>query len=355
MGQREKRTIKKALIFLLVAAVICLFFIFALRWVLPFVIAFLIASAIDPSVRFITRRLHVKRGFACFVCIMAAIVVIGGITAAIVWRAVYELGELIRRMPELISVFSDEIGMLRDKLLGTFSAMPEQMRGFVYSQLENLTGSASKWAAELTQKLLGAMSKVASALPEYTLGVVTCVVGTFFISVRYEGIKAFIKRQIPDRYHAHASSLRSAAAVTFGKWLRAQTILVLITFCELAVAFCVLKVEYAIMLAMVIAVIDALPVLGTGIVLLPWAAISMLCGRFAFGTGLLITYAVIVVVRNCVEPKLVSAQLGLDPIVTLIAIYTGFKIAGVAGMILFPIGVLVIKQLNDGGYIKLWR
>ena len=355
MTEAGKQKLKTGLLLLLGAAAVWLFLAYVLKWVLPFVIALLIAGLLNPAIGALERRLRVRRGFAAFVCIFAALLLLGAAVGAVVWRVIFEIQELIRRMPELLTGFSRTLGTLGDKLMGVLERAPESVQRFLAQQLESAARSGSQWAMTLTERLLGWLSRTAGALPSVMLGVVTTVLATFFTAVSYERIRDFCKRQIPRSFHGHVSRLRAAALVTFGKWLKAQLLLMLITFCELAVAFCVLRVQYAVVLALVIALLDALPVLGTGMILVPWAAVKLLDGAYAFGAGLLVTYAVVVVVHNCVEPKLVSAQLGLDPLVTLASIYVGFRAAGVAGMILFPVGAVAVRQLHRAGYIRLWR
>ena len=127
------------------------------------------------------------------------------------------------------------------------------------------------------------------------------------------------------------------------------------TFCQLLAGLLLIRQEYALLLAALIALIDALPVFGTGTVLVPWAAAVCLLGNVPKGIALLALFAVISVVRSVLEPKLVAAQAGLPPLASLAAMYVGFCAMGVAGMVLAPVLLLLVKQLHDGGYIRLWR
>jgi predicted PurR-regulated permease PerM len=120
-------------------------------------------------------------------------------------------------------------------------------------------------------------------------------------------------------------------------------------------AFLILRVKFAVVLAFVVAIIDLLPLLGVGTILIPWAVISFASGDYSRGVFLIVTYGVIAVVRNIVEPKLIAGQIGLPPIATLLAMYVGFCAIGVLGMALFPIGLIMLKHLNDRGYVKLWK
>ena len=152
-----------------------------------------------------------------------------------------------------------------------------------------------------------------------------------------------------------ARGVKASVFATLGKWLKAECILLAVTFCQLLVGLLLIRQEYALLLAALIALIDALPVFGTGTVLAPWAAVECLLGNVPKGAALLALFAVISVVRSVLEPKLVAAQAGLPPLASLAAMYVGFCAAGVAGMVLAPVLLLLVKQLRDGGYIRLWR
>ena len=137
-----------------------------------------------------------------------------------------------------------------------------------------------------------------------------------------------------------------------GKWCKAQCILLGVTFCELLAGLLLMRQGYALLLAALIAVIDALPVFGTGTVLVPWGALCLLTGNVPKGLGLLALYGVISLVRSVLEPKIMAAQVDLSP---LAAMYVGFCAFGVAGMVLCPMALLCVKQLHDSGWLRLWK
>ena len=142
---------------------------------------------------------------------------------------------------------------------------------------------------------------------------------------------------------------------------KAYVLIMFVTFIEVSVGLTVLKIlklyssSYIMVIAAGTAVVDILPIFGTGTVMIPWAAYSLITGDFGFGIGLIVIYIVISVVRQIIEPKLVAGQLGLSPIVTIIALYLGLKVFGVLGMFVTPILVIMLKLLNDEGIIHLWK
>jgi predicted PurR-regulated permease PerM len=142
---------------------------------------------------------------------------------------------------------------------------------------------------------------------------------------------------------------------TFGKWLRAQAILMGLTFAETAVGLAVAGVEYFLLLALVVAFVDALPVLGSGTVLLPWGIVTLFTGNPAKGVLIILTFLIVSLVRGLTEPRLVGKQIGLHPLATVASMYIGFKAIGIWGLLLFPIAVIMLKQLQEWDYIRIWK
>jgi sporulation integral membrane protein YtvI len=355
MQKTAGKYLKMILLAALCGAAVWLLLKYVLKWLAPFIIAYAAAWAMQPAVNWMTVHLRVKKAFACTVCSLALLSVLGGTIFLVVWRAVYEASELVSSMPEIIQKMSNTALEFKDRIFVIFSRAPEELNQFLSSQIAGASEKILAWASLLTEKIISAMSAMAAAVPGCIVCIVTTVISIFFFSSRYVQVRDFIKRQLPQKYHGTVSGIKNAAFSALGKWFKAQLLLSAVTFCELSVGFCILKIPWAVLLALLIALIDALPVLGTGIILVPWACVTMLSGNFQMALGLLIIYAVVVIVHNCLEPKLVSTQLGTNPIATLMAMYIGYKTVGVGGMIVFPMVFVIIKQLNDGGYLRLWK
>ena len=145
------------------------------------------------------------------------------------------------------------------------------------------------------------------------------------------------------------------ARTMVGRILRVYLLLMCITFVELFIGFKILRVDMAFFYAFLTAIVDILPVLGTGTVLIPWGIIACILGNMGMGVGILILYVIITAVRQFLEPKIIGQQVGLHPIVTLICIFAGGKFMGILGIFLFPIMATVLKKMNDEGTIHLWK
>lgn len=340
-----------------VIIILCIWLIFkyALPWLMPFVVAFLISRLIEPVVRALTERVHFKRGIAsalCTILVFAALIALGSV---IVGRIVYELSALIRDLPSLISDFSKLFTKLGEKINVYIQSAPQEVREYLVGAIDGIRGKAEEIPGLLSAKLPGIVSGLVSGVPKLLIFVFTCAVSVFFISSGYSSFAGFIMRQIPENGQAIARQLKTDLYSTFGKWLKAQLVLSAVTFGELCVSFLILRINFAVLLALLVAVLDALPLIGVGTILMPWSLICLATGEYRTSIILAVTYVIVVIVRNVLEPKVIGKQLGLAPIATLVCIYIGFKAMGFFGMILLPIALIMVKQLNDKGYLKLWK
>ena len=200
--------------------------------------------------------------------------------------------------------------------------------------------------------LSGLVVKTASVLPQGFLFLFTTLLATYFASAGLPELRGALKQKLPAAWGPRLGAGRDQLKRVLGGWLKAQGLLMLITFGELAAGFLVLRVDLALLLAAVVALVDALPVFGTGTVLLPWAVFAFLGGDRWLALGLLILYGVITLVRNVLEPRLVGEKLGLHPLLALAAMYVGFQAFGVAGMILVPLLAVLAKGLWDCGVFR---
>ena len=328
----------------------------AVRWLLPWTAPFLLAGAaaalLEPAVAGLCRR-GVPRALAALLCLLGALSAASALLWLLLRRALLELGELIDRTPELVRTLGDALERWDSALQGFLSRAPESVGSWLERALAGTEESLLRAPGELSQRALRLLSSMAAAAPTALLFTVTALIGTYFISVGYPELLHRAARLLPDRFLYRARLLRRELRRTLGRWLRAQGILLGVTFGTLAAAFTLLRVDYALLLALVTALIDALPVLGTGTVLLPWAAWEMLRGNVPLGVGLALAYAAVTVIHQSIQAKLLGDQLGLHPLLTLAAIWLGFRVWGVAGMLLFPLLAVCAKQTLAGVRIRL--
>ncbi len=372
----EKR--KARLINILYFALFIALFYFAFKWLmpllLPFIFAFGFASLINRPVSVIQKRLPMKRSLLCVLFVLLTVVLV----ASVFFLLGMELFERLRGFYDYIVYQIQNISLIVNDLklwiLDITAFLPESVRGVLHENVtvffdniikngfDNISIDTSRidWTALLSkggQMLTGTVGKI----PSFLIALIVFIISTVFIAADYDTIKKFFVRQfsshnlnrIINGWHLGVSSLK--------KMIKAYCLIILITTFELTVGFYILKFigifenPYIIFIAFGIAIIDIIPVLGTGTVLIPWAVISFITGKIGLGIGLLVLYVVILVVRQVIEPKLVAGQVGMPPIVTIIAMYVGSKTLGILGFFILPFIVILIKVLNDAGIIHLFK
>ena len=273
----------------------------------------------------------------------------------LIGRGVTAATELSRALPALMEALSLRLGDLRALVEQHIRSAPAPTAALLEGALSSLAAAASALPAQLSRGLVTLLSRMAQASPDTLLFLVTAALGTYFISAAFPTVNAFLLAQLPDWLRQRLEGLGEDLKSGFGGLVRAQLILTGICFVELLAAFLLLRVQGAAVLAAVTAVIDALPVFGTGVVLLPWALACLLLGQTRRGLGLILCWGVTELVRSAAQAKLLGDQIGLDPLASLLSVYVGWRVAGVGGMLLFPLGIYALIRLNDRGVVRLWK
>lgn len=327
---------------------------FALPWLAPFIVAFTAAAALEPAVRFLVRR-RWPRPLASGMLTLTVLIGLCALLVRLTAKGVSAVSDFAAQAPRLMEAAAAAMGRLEQRILLYIAAAPEGVSDYLASALSAIGGSLYNIPAILSQWALDLVSRGAQASPDILLFTVTAGLGSYLISAAYPRVTAFLKAQLPrsflQRIEGMGQNLRSA----FGGMLRAQLMLMAMTFAQLLFAFSLLRVRSAAVLAGVTALVDALPVFGTGIVLIPWALYCLLLGETRRGLGLVLCWLGVTLLRSLAQAKLLGDQIGLDPIVSLLSVYVGWEVWGFGGMLLFPLLFLVLCQLNDRGIIRLWK
>ena len=332
-----------------------IFFRFLLTPLLPFLLALALSAMVEPLVQKLRRGMKVRRPFAAMLVTTLLLLILGGVLTLLLARLILELRQWSGRLPEIIAGFPAVWNGMLDKIEDWYAASP----GFLRSVLDLLAGQLMEQgpglAGEAGTWLMGAASSLLAALPDLSLFLITTVLAVYFTSFSYPAILAFLKRQLPPSWQVRCRDAVHCFRSTILQWLRAELLLIFTTFIILLAGFWWMGLDYALLAAVFTALVDALPVLGTGTVLFPWAAGCFLLGDTGRGLALLVIYAVGVLVHSLLEPRLLAKQADLPPITALLAMYLGFHFMGVGGMILLPVLLLLLKQFQDAGVIRLWK
>ena len=338
--------------------IVAALFFFGLKYLFPllapFIFAFAVAALLQRPIHLLQGRFKkLPRTFVAIIVISGFIVVACALVATV---GVALFNQIYTFAAELPQMFDDLFSNISGNDVN-FSWLPDRLSAplssFYNTLLEDLPGTILDFSQNLIGPLvnsLGAIGSFAMKLPSLLLSLLIFIISTFFIGTDFEGTKALITDLIPQSLASRFVRLKNCSFTAVISLLKTYSLLMLITFVELVLGLSLINllgmtINHIIPIALLISFIDILPVLGVGAVLIPWALISMLNGHSALGIALLILYAIITVVRNILEPRLVGQRFGLHPIATLFAIYIGGKLFGVIGVFLLPLTIIIIKQL----------
>ncbi len=325
----------KSLVLLLGAVLI-------LRWgigpVVPFALGLGLALLAEPGRRMLQRRLRLPHKIAAALSVgltllLSVLIVSLGITALINW-----LGRLTGRLPDLRTALE---GVYR-QVDGMIGAAPQPVQAVLRRTVEESFADGQDLLSKAAQQIPAVMADLVGRLSRWALQLGTAILAGFMISARLPGIKAWLKNKNPK----WVSAFRDAKQA-LGGWGKAQLKLMGVTYLVVAAGLLLTGVKSGWLIALAVALVDAVPMLGTGTVLLPWALFAFVQGRAARAVGLCLTFGVALCLRTVLEPRLVGKQIGLDPLATLIAVYLGFQTAGILGMLSFPVMGAVGKRLWD--------
>lgn len=329
---------------------------YVIVWIMPFLLGFLIALALRPLVKLLTKFTGVDRKLWAFLAVILGYVLVGvllGLGGHALFNAIKEFGTNLPTIytEEIDPFFSSANQGLMDFARRFSPEFAKQVGEFLNSILEEL----QNYLIELSGDLISGIATVSKKLPLWLISLIFTILSSLFISMDYDHVMEFIKRQIPEKNKIMILDIKDYLSKTLTGYLKAYLILMCITFLELSVGFLVLRVKNPFGIAAIIAIADMFPVLGTGTVVLPWALISVFQQRYYLALGLLILYIIVTIVRHFIEPKIVGDQIGLTPIVAIICIYLGFVWFGVMGAILFPVTMNIIVCLQKADKIHIWK
>lgn len=347
--EQRRRFLINLVYFVTIVALLYFAIRFTLKWLMPFVIGFVIAIVVDPLIRLLNRKLKIKRKFLSIVLVVLVWVVASFF--------IYKLGELL--VEQAKNFLNYIVGMDLNK---TFSGIAEWIDDkFPSLDLSetlsgtDIIGNLASAVVSYAQTLLTGLTSMIMQLPNILIFIVVSVMSSIFISIDFPMIKYFISVQAPKNRRADIMEAKNFIRNKIFRFIRAYSIILIITFAELFICFSVIGLRYALVLALLVALVDLLPVIGTSTILIPWGIVELILGNVKTGIGILVTMAIVFVIRQIIEPRIVSGQVGLHPLITLVCIFVGLKIFGVIGMLIVPLVALCVKELNDTGRIHLWR
>lgn len=331
-----------------IAGILLVFWV-GVRYLLPVTAPFLlgggIAFAAEPGVSLMEKRFRWRRFPAVVVCVSMTLILLTTLISLVGAVAVRELGEVTKLVPQVGQTMGQGMLVLEDYLVTLADRAPESIRPVLIQTVIDNFQDGTALINQVTQRLPGVMADVIGKISKGALTVGTGVLASYMISARLPKIRKWIRRQLPVSWTERILPILTEVKITFGGWLRAQLKLMLLTWGIVGTGLTLLKIPNGFLWALLVAAVDAVPVLGSGTVLIPWALISFLQGNSLQGGGLLVVSVAAAVSRTVLEPRIVGKSLGLDPLLSLGAVYIGFQLWGIPGLILAPVVAALLKSV----------
>ncbi len=311
----------------------------------PFLLGLILALAAEPMVNFLHTRLHVPRGISAGLGVSMTFCFLAMLLLVLCAFLVRELKALGGALPAIENATISGLTLAKGKLLDAVDHMPQSIQPLLRENTQALFSDGTTLLGKIAGWCLSLAGSILTRIPDSALGLGTAAISGFMISAKLPKMRAWLYARLPkEKLRSLLAALNRVKTAVFG-WLLAQCKLMGLTYCMLILGFMLLRIPKAPLWALAVAIVDAFPILGTGTVLLPWALFCFLQNDGGRAVGLLGLYAVISLTRSSLEPRLLGRHLGLDPLVTLMALYAGFKLFGLPGMIFAPLVTVSAIQL----------
>lgn len=372
--QKRRDTIINVAYLALVVGLVYVFFKYCFSVAAPFLLSFFFAVLLQRPIRWLDKKTNNKcHTLWSLLLVLLCILILVGPVVLILSLIGREIGEFVTYLSGQLSDLPNFLATLEKELLNIIKFLPDSIYtsasdyiSDIFSKLINnfdlseIGIDIKSVTSGLTTGVSGIYGVVKN-IPSALIGIVIGIVAWILFTKDYAYIVNFIKLQLPEGKKNILSEIKQIFSKTVLKMIRAYSLIMFITFCELFLGLSILswvgaiQSGYIVIIAIAIAVFDILPVAGSGGILIPWALISLVMGNIKGAIGLMIVYAIITVIRQYIEPKIVGSSLGVHPLVTLAGLYFGLKLFGFMGMFIVPLGVMTLKAFNDAGRIHLFK
>lgn len=350
------KVFRKILILVLSLIAIVLSFKLAIFYI-PFLIGFIISIIIEPFIKFISKKTSITRKASAIVVLLIIFAILIGLITFGIITIITESSNLLQSLNIYIEKIYTQIRYYITNVNFEEFQIPKQVIAIIENSTSNFLDLITKWITTFLTSLIQGIT----SLPVIFIYVVITILSTYFICTDRLYILDQLEHHFPrlwvKRFGIHFRKVIS----TLGGYLKAEMILVLISFALILIGlnifkFLGLNIEYPLLVALGIGFVDALPIFGAGTIMIPWSIILAVNGNIKLSMLIFILYVITLVIRQILEPKLVSTKIGVHPIFTLIAMYTGFKISGIIGLFMGPIILIILKNIFgtmiDNGIFK---
>ena len=316
----------------------------------PFVLALVLSWLLNPPVRWLQKKLSVSRGVITMALLVLVFGVVGGVLWALSWMAVEQVQALFLNWETVVDGMVSSL----DRVLEWLGGLSELIPGNAYTAGERLGQLLENWVRDID--VSGWLRMVADRAPSlvgqvsaFVVATIVFLMATYFITADYPRLRFFITDRVPAPARSFCSDVRRIFMEAFGGYLKSQLIISFVVFIILALGFFAIGQPYGLLLALGFAVLDFIPIIGSGTIMVPWAVVDIIVGDYTHAVQLMVIWGIIALFRRLGEPKILGDQTGLSPILSLVGIYVGMLVGGVLGMIVGPLLLLVLINLAKLG------
>ncbi|ARI76821.1 sporulation integral membrane protein YtvI [Halobacillus mangrovi] len=347
---------------------VCLSFVFivfivftSIPYLYPFYMAFLLAWLIQPFIKLLEKRFRLPRVIAVlFIMLLLSLLSLSLITLLIA-EFVRGLAHLSHGLPghaeNLIAYTMDKVTEIFTPLIAKLESvvgkLNQKQQHSLFDYLEAVKIKASNTGAELLNNVFTGLTSLLASLPGSLATILFGVLATFFIAKDWDKIMNGITKLVPDKIFSKAKQVPEAIKQTIGGVVRAQLIMVAISTAIIGIGLSIIHVPYAVTITLFAALVDFVPYIGTGVIFLPWVIYQFLSGEIEMAIALISIYVIVLITRQVLEPKLLSVQFGVPPILLLISLFAGFQLFGVYGIIISPFLLVLIKTMYESGILSM--
>ena len=320
----------------------------AIGFLMPFVIGWIISAVAAPLVNWLEKRLRIvkKLGSALIV-----ILVLGGIVGILylgISRLILEVASLVRDFPSIYAQLESGLSQIGDTLSGVFDRLPEVVQNGWNTVASNLDQYMGKVVSGISEPTVSAAGNIAKRVPYYLVSFVVAIMSAYFFIVQREDVLAWLKKVAPVSVQKRMTLVSDNLKYALGGYFKAQFKIMGVVFLILAAGLGFMGIGYFVLVAFLISFLDFLPFFGTGTAMIPWAVYQFFMGDYKMTVSLVVLYVITQVVRQLLQPKMVGDSVGLNPLVTLLLLYVGYKAGGLLWMILsVPVGMVLINMCQE--------
>ena len=354
--EKRRQFIINVLYFAIILGIIIVLARYALGVLMPFFIAFLIALLLKPAVSFLHDKFKLPRGITGIALVVVFYALVGFLLIIIGVQLFSAAKSFFLTLPSLYT--NTIMPWLNDAFnsLQEFAGHLDPQATVAYNVVAtNVTKSIGDAVVNISKQVVGWVTSSTLKAPKLLLNLLIMVISTTFLTIDFPKIQAFVMRQLSERWRTLLHNARVQLGRTLWSYLRSYAIILVITFSEILIGLSIIGIDNAAGIAVAVAIFDILPVVGSGLVLLPWTIYTLMSGNLSMGIGLAVLYVVVIIVRQVMEPKIVGDRVGLHPIVTLLSMVLGTYLFGGIGLLGLPITIALLHALNKEGAIHLYK